>query len=408
MQCTNCQSKSKQFFSIKLPIYPFSVSEDIKESMPAKLNNIITLKYNSCSSCGYIFSNISEDDFELLELIYKEYYNYMNKTNVVNYAMESLLEIVLPYLENLDSLVEIGCYDGSFLLALQKKNPSLKLFGIEPSLAGSKSAKQKGFEVINDFFPTKEFTKKVDMVISSHVIEHVPDIYTFLESQTKQLELNGIIAFETPNLDWAVINGSNKPFHFQHLVLLSKKYIKSLLSQLGLNYVNVFEIDWRIVVVCSKEKTEGLFSLEEFDFKEDEMFEYLQNFQERVSKEEIAFKKLLSDSKEKFWVWGASSFCGNILANLDENELSKIEGILDSDKAKDGNQFIFSDLDVTIPQRINALKIKNIIIMSTYEKEIMDYIKTLCIEHDMKIYTLYSQLDSYSFSVKTNDFKKIS
>ena len=406
MKCSNCQHKSKQFFSIKLPIYPFSISKEIKKSMPQKLNNSITLKYNSCSNCGYIYSNISTEDFELLELIYKEYYNYMNKTNVVNYAMDSLLDILSPYLKNRDSLAEIGCYDGSFLLELQKRNPSLKLLGIEPSQIGSKSAKEKGFEVINDFFPSEKLTQKVDIIISSHVIEHVPDIYTFLESQTKQLTANGIIVFETPNLDWAIINGSNKPFHFQHLVLLSKKYIKSLLFKLGLNYVNIFEIDWRIVVVCSKEKTQRLFSLEEFDFKDDKMLEYLESFQERISAEEIAFKKLLRDSQEKFWLWGASSFCGNILANLNKNELSKIDGILDSDKEKDGNEFLFSQLDVTLPRRINELNIKSIIIMSTYEKEIMDYIKTLSIEHDMKIYTLYSQLDSYSFNAKTNNFKK--
>lgn len=408
MKCTNCQQQSKQFFTIKLPIYPFSINKKIKESMPETLNNIITLKYNSCESCGYIFSNISKDDFELLELIYKEYYNYMNKTNVVNYAMDSLVAIVSKYLKNIDSLTEIGCYDGSFLLELQKKDSTLKLSGVEPSEIGSQSAKEKGFEVVNDFFPTQKFTKKVDMFVSSHVIEHVQDIYTFLSSQKQQLNDGGIIVFETPNLDWAIINGSNKPFHFQHLVLLSKKYIKSLLKKLDLHYVNIFELDWRIVVVCSNKPSDGLISIDTFDFKEDAMQSYLADFQQRVSSEETVFKKLLKDSTEEFWIWGASSFCGNILANLTTNELSKIKGILDSDKEKDGNQFIFSELDVTIPQKINTLQIKNIIIMSTYEKEIMDFITTLSIKHNMKIFTLYSQLDSYSFDASTNEFTKIS
>ena len=406
MKCTNCQNEAHQFFHIKLPVYPFSISKKIKESMPKELNKMITLKYNSCNSCGYIFSDISKEDFKLLELIYKNYYNYMNKTNVTNYAMESLLEIVTVYLKHSASVVEIGCYDGSFLLELQKIDSTLKLLGIEPSQIGANNAKKRGFEIINDFFPTKNFTKKVDMFISSHVIEHVPNIYTFLKTQFDQLHTKGIVAFETPNLDWAVINSSNKPFHYQHLILLSKKYIKSILLNLKIEYINIIEIDWRIVVICSKSPALGLFPINEFNFKENEMQNYLEKFQINVSAQQNLFNKLLQDSSKEFWVWGASSFCGNILANLGDDELTKIKGIIDSDEEKEGNQFIFSSLCVTIPQRINELNIRNIIIMSTYENEIMDFIKTLNIHYNITIYTIYTNLDSYDFSAKTNTFTK--
>lgn len=406
MTCTNCGHEAKHFFTIKLPVYPFSVSKEIKSNMPEELSNMITLNYHTCFECGYIFSNITKEDFELLQLIYKKYYNYMNKTNVINYDIQSLLDTLSPFLRQGRSLIEIGCYDGSFLSSIHQQYPHLNLMGIEPSEIGVKGTKEKGFNVINDFFPTKEKVEPVDVIVSSHVIEHVPDIFSFLNGQAELLNPEGVILFETPNVDWAVKNSSSKPFHFQHLILLSKKYIKSLLLSLGITHVNIYEIDWRIIVACSKHPHAELLPINTFDFKENEIETYLPKFQQNVSQHQERFSSLFDNSNEEFWIWGASSFCGNIIANLEQKSLQKIKGIIDSDAGKEYNEFLFAPFSVTSPNKINEKNIKNIIIMSTYENEILDYILTLNINHDMIIYTLYTGLCTYRYNASGNTITK--
>ncbi|MFN8207211.1 MAG: class I SAM-dependent methyltransferase [Bacteroidales bacterium] len=78
---------------------------------------------------------------------------------------------VEKYLPKQKKVIEIGCGEGLLLSELLNRN--YKVYGIEPSEAASKRAVMRGIEVKNGYFPQQKFNGEFDVVIMSHVLEHI-------------------------------------------------------------------------------------------------------------------------------------------------------------------------------------------------------------------------------------------
>lgn len=95
------------------------------------------------------------------------------------------------------SLLEIGCGEG-ILLTLLKEHGYNRISGIEPSYSASKRASKRGIKVINAFFDDTAFKEKYDLIILSHVLEHIPDPMNFLDKVASILtETGGILLTQT-------------------------------------------------------------------------------------------------------------------------------------------------------------------------------------------------------------------
>jgi 2-polyprenyl-3-methyl-5-hydroxy-6-metoxy-1,4-benzoquinol methylase len=100
------------------------------------------------------------------------------------------------------NILDIGCYDGTFLSLIKNRNNNF--YGIDASEYAVKKAKNKGIKVKKFFFDDKAkipFKNGFfDLIIAGEIIEHIYDTDFFLEEIFRLLKPNGYLLLSTPNI----------------------------------------------------------------------------------------------------------------------------------------------------------------------------------------------------------------
>ncbi|MHA6249237.1 class I SAM-dependent methyltransferase [Pontibacter sp. CAU 1760] len=95
-------------------------------------------------------------------------------------------------------VLEIGCGEGILLNELQKEGYS-NVTGIEPSKFAAARAAKRGLHVLNDMFENLDLKREYDLVILSHVLEHMPDPKKFISDLSKILKPSGGVLLTQTN-----------------------------------------------------------------------------------------------------------------------------------------------------------------------------------------------------------------
>lgn len=132
------------------------------------------------------------------------------------------------------SLLDVGCGTGDFLKVCQKGGFSVT--GVEPNKKAQNLARMKlgeGSKLLSDLFKISE--EKFDIITMWHVLEHVPDLETYVERLTSLLQPGGILIVAVPNYKsfdathykefWAAYDVPRHLWHF------SKKSIETIFSK---------------------------------------------------------------------------------------------------------------------------------------------------------------------------------
>ena len=97
-------------------------------------------------------------------------------------------------------VVELAANDGYLLQYFKaRKIPCL---GIEPTQSTASAAREKGLDIIEDFFGKKlaqklvDQNKQADLIVANNVFAHVPDINDFVAGCVKILKSHGVATFE--------------------------------------------------------------------------------------------------------------------------------------------------------------------------------------------------------------------
>jgi 2-polyprenyl-3-methyl-5-hydroxy-6-metoxy-1,4-benzoquinol methylase len=100
------------------------------------------------------------------------------------------------------NILDIGCYDGTFLSLL--KNQGNKLFGLDASDWAIAEARKKGLKIHQYFFNDQAHLpfddNSIDIIIAGEIIEHIYDTDFFLEEIRRVLKSNGKLLISTPNI----------------------------------------------------------------------------------------------------------------------------------------------------------------------------------------------------------------
>ncbi|MBA7640944.1 hypothetical protein ES703_48616 [subsurface metagenome] len=161
------------------------------------------LKLFVCDKCFLI----QIDEYKKSSEIFDEKYIYFSSFSKswLNHSKNYVEMIINRFNLNKSSLViEIASNDG-YLLQYFKKNKIPNL-GIEPASKTALVAREKGIDVIEDYFgivlaqKLKSEDINPDLIIGNNVLAHVPDINDFVKGLKILLNRKGVITMEFPHI----------------------------------------------------------------------------------------------------------------------------------------------------------------------------------------------------------------
>ena len=212
---------------------------------PSKDELSIERKYDMnlqfCDECTLLQTN-SVIDAKTLFLDYR----YMSSigltkhfTGVANFLKERF------NLSESSKIVEIGSNDGVLLKPLQ--DLGLKPIGFEPAINISQIAKDKGCEVINDFFNEENGVKYigencVDLMVSNNCFAHIDDIHSIVKGVNRLLKKDGHFVIEVHYVKNLIEQLQYDNSYHEHIYYYSLTALNILFSKFGMTIVDFEEI----------------------------------------------------------------------------------------------------------------------------------------------------------------------
>jgi 2-polyprenyl-3-methyl-5-hydroxy-6-metoxy-1,4-benzoquinol methylase len=131
------------------------------------------------------------------------------------------------------SLLDIGCATGALLSFLRERGWDVKGVEISPAAEYARNVRQldvRNIPLEEIAFPSGSF----DIILASHLIEHLNDPFSFLKEAHRILKDSGYIFITTPNISGlqAYLYGSRwRSAIFDHLYLFSVHTLKKMLKK---------------------------------------------------------------------------------------------------------------------------------------------------------------------------------
>ncbi len=143
-------------------------------------------------------------------------------------------------------VLEIASNDGYLLKNfVEKKIPCL---GIEPAANTAAAAREKGIEVISEYFgfeSAEEICRtrgKADLIIGNNVFAHVPDINDFVGGLARALNDEGVITLEFPHVLNLVRQSQFDTIYHEHFSYFSLFSVIGIFEKFGLEVFDVEEL----------------------------------------------------------------------------------------------------------------------------------------------------------------------
>jgi len=267
-----------------------------------------------CNQCSLIFSNSRIKKDKLIE--YYSHFANMIKINGKNLlkVFESRISLrsyawdrfywISRFIKNnhVNNVFEFGCSDGANLFPFYKNNSNVS--GVDFNELRINIGKSRGLNIssINFENETVIFLKKnnPELVIISHVIEHLSDIYSTIKMLIENTKLGTYFFFETPGIDY-VVNESKFDLYpkdnnlmgylqFEHLYFFSEQYLNSFLKIFGLRKINSNSIYRGIFQKVSNDIPDRLMISKEMSKLNQDWFSILSK-NEKKYKSEVSFIK---------------------------------------------------------------------------------------------------------------------
>lgn len=198
------------------------------------LSKVSSVDFNRCPETGFgFFSPISVagDGKFYEELVIKKHSYYTpwkwEHENALKY-----LKTIYSHDQNF-KLLEIGSAEGLFIKRVKEEFPNAEVHGLEINEDAIREAQNNGLKMTKGFIQDHqiEWESKYDFVLAFQVLEHIPEIRSFIESCIHVINSQGKLLFGVPNNDSYIFKNDryhtlNLPPH--HMGWWNDKSLRSL------------------------------------------------------------------------------------------------------------------------------------------------------------------------------------
>ncbi len=392
MKCRHCNTELKHTF-IDLGISPPSNAYLTKKALD-KPEASYPLKVMVCDCCWLV----QTEDFVRADEMFSMDYAYFSSfsTSWLNHA-KSYVDSITSRL-NLDessTVVEIAANDGYLLQYV--KNKGIPCYGIEPTHNTAKVARDKGIEIIEDFFNVTKAEQLVkqgrqaDLIVANNVLAHVPDINGFVKGFSILLKVNGVSTFEFPHLLNLIEKYQFDTIYHEHYSYLSFTTTCAILKSNGMTVFDVEEIRTHggsLRVYAQRSDTGKQLvskSVSELQKKENEIgissIQFYEGFQKKAEHIKLEFLSFLTKTKQsdkKVVGYGAAAK-GNTLVNFSGVGPDLLSYVIDKNIEKQGKYMPGSRIPIVEESRLKIDQPHYVVIFPwNIQQEIMeqlDYIQ---------------------------------
>jgi SAM-dependent methyltransferase len=347
MRCRHCKALLNHIFidlNSSPPSNAFLSKAELKDT-----ETCYPLKVMVCEKCWLV----QTEDFIGADEMFSDDYAYFSSFSA------SWLKHAEKYVDNIinrfsitskNKVAEIAANDGYLLQYFQNKK--IPCYGIEPTKSTAAAARDKGLEIIEDFFgveKAKELLKngkQADLTIANNVLAHVPDINDFVSGFSILLKEHGVATFEFPHLLNLVEQNQFDTIYHEHYSYLSLIAVQRIFKKNGLAIFDVENLPTHggsLRVYAQRDNTgQHPTSTHVYDLQEKEKkagldtIEFYSGFQhkaETVKNDLLAFLKEAKEEKLTVAAYGAAAK-GNTLLNFAGINSEFISFVVDLNPAK--------------------------------------------------------------------------
>jgi SAM-dependent methyltransferase len=332
----------------------------------------------TCSACLLT----QTEDFAARETFFSESYAYFSSfsSSWVNHAKAYVETMQSRFGLDSDSrMVEIAANDG-YLLQFAKAR-GIRCLGVEPTASTAAAARDKGIEIVEEFFGTglaNELVAKgwqANLTAANNVLAHVPDINDFVAGFAILLKPEGVATFEFPHLLNMVAESQFDTAYHEHYSYLSLTAVARIFAANGLKVFDVETTPWHggsLRVFAARADAQSrpvqasvdsmLDTERQAGMGERHFYADFQAAARRVRNEFVSYLIECERAGLKVAAYGAAAK-GNTLLNFAGIKPDLIAFVVDKNPAKQGLHLPGSRIPVVDEQRLKADKPDRVVIL---------------------------------------------
>ena len=237
-KCLICKNEYQPFVDFgDMPIAnAFSAKEKLIDEYT------FPMKVGFCEHCNMV-QLVEQPERERM---FHENYAFFSSTS--NYMKEHFKNFAnsVSELQNLNEnsfVVEVGSNDGIMLQNFVTDN--IPCLGVEPSKNVAQVAREKGIEVVAEFFDQSlaesiiATHQKADVILSANVMCHIPYMHSIYDGIKVLLKDQGVFVFEDPYLGEVIEKTSFDQIYDEHVFLFSALSVSHLANMHDLELIDV-------------------------------------------------------------------------------------------------------------------------------------------------------------------------
>jgi predicted SAM-dependent methyltransferase len=329
-KCVICNNLLKNIYTIDgMPINLCCVENNLNYKYDK-------LSFSICINCN----TIQLDNLIPLNMLYQTSHNTLS----VGKTWENYFNLFIEKLENvIDNkiILEIGCPSGKIATKCNNYN---KWYIVEPNKNKEIIFNDKIIFIENFFDDNFKLDNKVDLIVHSHLFEHIYYPNNFLKKCNEMLNDNGEMIFGVPNMQYMVDNTLFLGIFFEHTIFLNKENITYLLNKNGFEIIEIIDYENHSTIYHTK-KNNIKNKINEFKIQN-----YYNNFFNLFNEYNLFIEKcnlIINNNLNKdIFIFGAS-YNTQILLFFGLNK--NIKGILDNCREKQNKYFYGTQLIVYSP-----------------------------------------------------------